>query len=423
MKKPSTRPSLDEKTQAHLFVRHDLEELKPFSPENLQEVEKAFADRRGPNVSIALPPANCLIDFTGMQFDQEIDFSHYIFIDCSFKGADFSDEAYFRDATFLAGANFSGATFSFANFHSAIFSGAADFQNATFSGVAYFGGATFSGFVYFRGATFSDAAGFQAANFSNDAYFNPALFSDRANFYRATFAGKANFAMAIYSKATDFARATFSRQVRFEGVTFAASSTFVNAELKSLTSFEGTTFKTVPPEFFNAKLHQGTVWRDIKHWPKPNKKHEAEQFIDAYACLKLEMDRLKKHEDELDFFALELQSRRVQLGPWRGWPIGLYGVLSDYGRSYALPLLWLLVMAAFGAMLLVFSNALPIEESFGFSFANTLNVFGFRKDFFDAAAIECLPAPLKILSAVQTILGTILLFLFGLGVRNKFRMK
>jgi hypothetical protein len=31
--------------------------------------------------------------------------------------------------------------------------------------------------------------------------------------------------------------------------------------------------------------------------------------------------------------------------------------------------------------------------------------------------------PLKILAAVQTVLGTILLFLFGLGVRNKFRMK
>jgi hypothetical protein len=30
---------------------------------------------------------------------------------------------------------------------------------------------------------------------------------------------------------------------------------------------------------------------------------------------------------------------------------------------------------------------------------------------------------LKILAALQTIVGTILLFLFGLGIRNKFRMK
>jgi Transposase DDE domain len=76
-----------------------------------------------------------------------------------------------------------------------------------------------------------------------------------------------------------------------------------------------------------------------------------------------------------------------------------------------------------GAVLLVFSDALPIEKSFGLSFANTFNVFGFRKDFFDSHYIENLPAALKILAAIQTILGTILLFLVGLGIRNKFRMK
>lgn len=93
------------------------------------------------------------------------------------------------------------------------------------------------------------------------------------------------------------------------------------------------------------------------------------------------MDRLKKHEDELDFFALELQSRRVLLGAWRCLPIALYGLLSDYGRSYALPFLWLLGVAAIGAMVLVFSDALPIAKSFGLSAVNTLNVFGFRKSF------------------------------------------
>jgi hypothetical protein len=37
--------------------------------------------------------------------------------------------------------------------------------------------------------------------------------------------------------------------------------------------------------------------------------------------------------------------------------------------------------------------------------------------------IECLPAGLRAVAAGQTILGAILLFLVGLGVRNKFRMK
>ena len=73
-------------------------------------------------------------------------------------------------------------------------------------------------------------------------------------------------------------------------------------------------------------------------------------------------------------------------------------------------------------MLLLSGPAAP-WHSLGLSIANTFNVFGFRKDFFDSHYIENLPAALKILGAIQTVLGTILLFLFGLGIRNKFRMK
>jgi hypothetical protein len=93
--------------------------------------------------------------------------------------------------------------------------------------------------------------------------------------------------------------------------------------MKGETSFEGAIFDKEPPRFFGAKLHQGTVWRGIKWPPKPKDKDTVGSYLDAYACLKLEMDRLKKHEDELDFFALELQSRRVLLGPWQGLPIAV----------------------------------------------------------------------------------------------------
>jgi hypothetical protein len=50
-----------------------------------------------------------------------------------------------------------------------------------------------------------------------------------------------------------------------------------------------------------------------------------------------------------------------------------------------------------------------------------LNVFGFRRDF--GLAIDTPLACLEVLAAVQTILGTILFFLFGLGIRNRLRMK
>ena len=75
-----------------------------------------------------------------------------------------------------------------------------------------------------------------------------------------------------------------------------------------------------------------------------------------------------------------------------------------------------------GGGILVLRRA-PIWEALGLSVANTLNVFGFRKDFFDSDFIRWQPTVLKILAAAQTIVGGALLFLFGLGIRNKFRMK
>jgi hypothetical protein len=173
--------------------------------------------------------------------------------------------------------------------------------------------------------------------------------------------------------------------------------------MKGETSFEGATFEREPPKFFGAKLHQGTVWRDIKDWPKPKVKDGAGRFIDAYACLKLEMDRLKKHEDELNFFALELQSRRIEQGPVWGFPFAIYGVLSDYGRSYLRPLGALIVVATIGATAFWYFDARNYGEALGLSAANTLNVFGFRRDF--GLAIDTPIAWLKVFSAVQTILA------------------
>jgi len=394
--------NLDDETRARLVKEkgHYKEELEPFSPEELQGVEEAFAKRKGTPKNVALPASNIRIDFSNVQFNRKIDFSHHIFIECLFKEANFFDRADFRDATFLEGANFA---------------------SVRFRDEAYFIRATF-----FRQADFKEKAIFSA-----DAYFLNANFIGYSNFAGATFFGLFDLREAVFSSGVDLGGATFakdgtfddvrfSREVSFARATFCKSVSFVNAKMQGETSFEDATFKTKAPKFFGAKLHQGTVCRGIRLWPVPKKTDDPGPFIDAYACLKLEMDRLKKHEDELDFFALELQSRRVLLGPW-GWPIWVYGLFSDYGRSYWRPLGALCVVAALGAAAFWYFDVRPFGEALGLSAANTLNVFGFRRDF--SLAIDTPLAWLKVLAAVQTILGTILLFLFGLGIRNKFRMK
>jgi uncharacterized protein YjbI with pentapeptide repeats len=414
---------LDEETRARLIKqkRHPADELTPFSPEELREVSAAFAERRRASGNAHEIPCNDRgINFSNVEFEHDASFRQYLFSRISF----------FRHGAFLHSADFGGATFFDADFGGATFSSGADFYGATFSEGAHFSRATFSGVANFRSATFSRVAYFSDTTFSRATYFVGAAFLGKVDFHGATFSGAAFLNGATFSGGADFNGATFSGVANFgkaildEWVIFTSfgeTSSFVNAEMKGETSFEGAIFKNGPPKFFGAKLHQGTVWRGITWPPTPKDKDEVGACIDAYACLKLEMDRLKKHEDELNFFVLELQSRRVLAGPWRGFPIAIYGIFSDYGRSYLRPLVSLFVVMAIGAVAFWYFDARTFGEALGLSSANTLSVFGFRRDF--GLEIDTPLAQLKVLAAIQTILGTILLFLFGLGIRNRFRMK
>jgi uncharacterized protein YjbI with pentapeptide repeats len=459
--------------------RCSAEELKPFSTEELSEVKKLFAERywqatgeartAGAGTAGASPPFPNLkrdrLDFSNIEFDHPFWVKGFFFpvqtdVEfgwADFSGAIFSDQADFRGATFFGRAVFLGATFSRASFTGATFSGRADFSGATFSG----------------------RADFRNTTFSSRAVFLVATFSDQADFSGTRFRGWVGFPVTTFSGRAVFSDVRFSRRAVFSGVTFGKETLFVNAKMKSPTSFEDAAFRSAPPQFFGAVLHEGTVWRRVTWPPKPRDPEVAGQFVDAYERLKLEMDRFKKREDEHHFFALELRSRRVMYGDWQpvselrffgrtiavpplkipektitlrprklfgrsfapppftmqartirlsrpasGLAIGLYGRLSDFGRSYVRPLHGLLMTIAVGVPLFWWHFGLSgFWQAVGHSFANTFGVLGFRKDLIDPKVIADLPGLLKLVAASQTIAGIVLLFLFGLAIRNRFRMK
>jgi Pentapeptide repeats (9 copies) len=337
----------------------------------------------------------------GISAEARIDFSDTEFEDL------FADNFIFHGAISFAGVTFSGHAY---------------FRSAAFSGVANFQSATFNRRAVFRRATFSSAAIFTSATFSGDgAYFSDATFSGYVDFSSVTFSGDAYFTRAAFSDRADFTRAAFSRD-----------AIFTNAEMKARTSFNDAKFST-PPQCFETKLHEGTTWHRVQ-WPKtPSDPRKAEEFADAYERLKQEMDKLKKHGDELDFFARELQCRRVLLGPWKGFPIAIYGFLSDYGRSYVRPLGLLALTVFIGVVLFatyyvgfwtpLLADLAHTGQAVAVSFANTFGVLGIRKDFIEPIVLQKLPSWLMVVSAVQSILGIAFLFLFGLGIRNRFRMK
>jgi hypothetical protein len=305
---------------------------------------------------------------------------------------------------FIKEADFRGATFKEADFRDATFTERADFTDATFTEGADFAGATFSQGADFAGATFT-----------------------WADFVGTTFTGGAGFVGATFTQRVDFAGATFSEAASFLGATFESDVNFVNCEMKSETTFDRASFRRMPPLFDGTKLHEGTTWFGVTWPPSPRTGDDARLTVRAYERLKLEMDKLKKHEDELNFFALELNARRVLAGKWstsHRIAIGLYGCLCDYGRSYSRPL-WLLgAVSVVGAVPFLFQfGLLGWRGSLALSVANTFGLLGFRREFFSPSVISNLPWTLKIVSAMQTVAGGALFFLFGLGLRNRYRMR
>jgi len=444
--------------------------LNPFTSEELVDLENAYARRCKPGSKIDLPQPTLpfegaphpVIDFSHVQFDKFFRARGFLFPEMvQFWGAIFHDSASFGEATFDEAAIFGKAQFVGANFDGATFNGSAHFDDTDFQLIPpgylsiSFERAKFAQYVTFERAIISDIsfentifsgaisrfdeAAFGNVDFSTVVFKHPVVFENatfrRARFDGGIFEGEADFGGARFGDPADawesahsdrfrepafFVGTKFNSKVSFAKAAFCCRSTFVNSEMAALTSFVGAKFSEWPPLFFGSKLHEGTYWHGVEWPPRPQMVDTAAKFVDAYARLKLEMDRLKKHEDELNFFALEMQARRVRDGRWMGLPIDTYGWLSDYGRSYLTPLCWLAALMVTGALILSLHFGLACNyKALGLSIANTFALFGFQKYF----SPEAYPNWVIVVSGIQTVFGSILLFLLGLGIRNRFRMK
>ncbi len=62
-------------------------------------------------------------------------------------------------------------------------------------------------------------------------------------------------------------------------------------------------------------------------------------------------------------------------------------------------------------------------ESLGWSISNSIPLLGFGKLHYGAEYFKYFPVSIKILAGVQTLIGYILLFFLGLGLRNRFRLR
>ncbi len=378
----------------------------------------AFRSRMGCETA-ALSRIGDKIDFSFLCFDQSVDFSGFLFAwDTTFEGSTFSFPSDFSSATFSGYANFNSVKFStYVLFCSATFMSLANFGSATFAATGNFASAKFSSSAYFRNATFSGDGSFRSTEFLGPAEFGPATFVD-----------------SVY-----FDSAHFSDYADFSSVIFLDSANFMTSEFHSRTNFARSIFILRVPDFRGASLHEATEFDDTQ-WPAPpsdfrwpfaaTRKDLARQQVYAYQRLKQEMEKLKKHEDELIFFRKELRAKRGTFPTLSAsWCLNwLYDVASGYGQSVGRPFLWLL--AIFAVAMIYFTHAnvveglpLPPPDAASLSFVNMFSFLSLRRDFFGETIISQFSRETMIVSAVESVLAVVFLFLLGLGLRNRFRIK
>jgi hypothetical protein len=211
---------------------------------------------------------------------------------------------------------------------------------------------------------------------------------------------------------------------------FLEDAVFRNAEFTAITTFTSARFAVRVPDFRGAKMHEATEWHGVTWPPPPQHESLAPDQVYAYERLKQEMERLKKHEDEQFFFRQELRAKRGMMEPWSGeWILNvLYGAVSDYGHSIGKPLFGLYLLFASGIFVLW---SIPVFKESGMNFFSVaslgfVNVFSFlpaRRDVLTDEVVRNLSAAAHVVGALQSVLGLVLLFLLGLALRNRFRMR
>ena len=371
---------------------------------------------------------------------RSVEFSGANLLDLATTGKDGGERIDFQGFIFPGALTFTNCIFSIrGNFANATFKGSADFQGATFEGSAHFQGATFKQSAVFYRATFKETADFQGATFEKSARFQDATFEESAHFSDTTFKELAIFFGATFQMNARFARASFLRTANFSQSIFEDVADFSGCEFTGPVILAKSQFCAGPPDFRNTLFKTHVTLHDM-HVGTPSE--HAGEHADRYRRLKELAATARDHDRAQAFFANEMRAKRgYETRGLARLPNWIYQVLSHYGKSLLRPALallatWLVAAAVYfllacgwcavsrdswraawetlaaalyySALMLV--PALPMSRPRLSALEDTL--FG----------SDSLHLAVWIVSTLESVAGIVLLFLFGLALRNRFRI-
>jgi uncharacterized protein YjbI with pentapeptide repeats len=324
-----------------------------------------------------------------------------------------------------------------------IFKGKSDFDHCKFNDVADFEGAVFKGDIVFRSATFVNLTKFILADFHGDATFASSIFEKETIFRMTVFCNRADFTGVQFKGITDFSESKFHTK----GTELLSGIRFTDAIFSKSTSFRQCLFAHSYPEFTNSDIYPVTDFSaEKKFWPSgiTSPKKDARESCGIIRNL---LAKKGLAEDQHFFFRREMMFTSHHETFLRRIPYQVYRCLSDYGDSIARPLLWILGVWILGFALLwgYFAGCqylcleyISVQSPYfmrpptpkpewngltaaGLSFSNLFPLYGFGGVFFKEV-LETLPPALKFVSGFQTVISLPLLFLLGLGLRQRFRL-
>jgi uncharacterized protein YjbI with pentapeptide repeats len=419
-----------------------------------------------------------------------------------FRDATFADIAIFRKATFKGWTVFSGARFGKedgsynpASFDEAKFKYDMEFVGVHFNDHVSFNRATFSGVTHFRAIICTKGASFHKTIFnsytnfsgtsSKDARFHT-IFIGAADFNQATFTGGVNFNAVRFEKLANFFRVKFNNQSLFQSAFFWGDANFENATFANVGHFEGAEFReenSKIPSFRGVDLGgtSSLEFSDDTYFTKADFDDEA---IKNIAFLKHLSEQHGQIDQALNFNAMELRAKYLQVveplraqdlhllerlfkryfsGAWWAMrPTWLYGLLSDFGRSYMRPLLAYIAVFVFTFIFMLgfeiyfatehkpqncqytheglsleckakLEGILPLDgydAAWGYAMYHATGLVDFTGDskMKEAITLRLYGKPVKskcaqLFGALLSIINTALLFLIALGLRNSYRLK
>ena len=350
----------------------------------------------------------------------KVDFNHAKFGNggVSFYKVSFGDgDVNFRYTSFGAGE----VNFNFASFGD----GYVSFGHATFNdGGVTFEGTTFGdGRLFFEGTTFGEGT----VNFAN-ATFGVGVLA----FHQTTF----------HSKAITFTPCKFKGQVIFDNCEFTDNLkefTFQNAQFEDALTLQNMNVPC-PIDFRNTKLSNqlsldGLTCRLNRKREKGFEIIEDKEDIHRFTRLKELAESNKAHEQAMAFHADEQRAKRwVKTGFFGSLMDMVFSEASNYGQSVMRPAFYfitsILIFASLYCGMADKEHQHPNEKVslvLTVSLANSVPFLSINKNTKEYLLPKLFDKPklhkkLYWLMGTQALISMMLLFLIGLGLRNRFRI-